>query len=120
MWHRRLLAPAAEPSTEQRPFPLRAICERPLSFAPDARSGRWLLHKPPGGLTGAFLRVGSKKSEVVARPRHALPGLGAPSPPQRPSQRAPPRSWQTALSTTTSERVVRREPDACFRGTKQS
>src|ERR1035437_40466 len=40
MWHRRLLALAAEPSTEQRPFPLRAICERPLSFAPDARSGR--------------------------------------------------------------------------------
>ncbi len=34
----------------------------------------------PDGLTEAFLRVGSKKPQVVARPRRALLGLGAASP----------------------------------------
>jgi hypothetical protein len=33
----------------------------------------------PGGLTGAFLRAGSKKPQVVAPPWRALPGLGAAS-----------------------------------------
>ena len=33
----------------------------------------------PDGLTGSVLRVGSKNPKVVARPRRALLGLGAPS-----------------------------------------
>lgn len=50
----------------------------------DPRSGRLQLvvavAQTPGGLTEAFLRVGSKKPQVVARPRRALLGLGAASP----------------------------------------
>jgi len=34
----------------------------------------------PGGLTGAVLRVGSKKPKLVARPWRVLPGLDALSP----------------------------------------
>jgi hypothetical protein len=45
-------------------------------------SARWLLTfvavaQTPGGLTGAFLRVGTKRPKVVARPRRAVLGLGA-------------------------------------------
>jgi hypothetical protein len=44
----------------------------------------------PDGLTEAFLRVGSKKPQVVARPRRALLGLGAASPlSDRHSERGP-------------------------------
>jgi hypothetical protein len=45
----------------------------------DDRFAMRLLHKPPAGPTGAFLRAGSKKLQVVARPRRVLLGLGAAS-----------------------------------------
>src|ERR1022692_4988655 len=57
----------------------------------------------PGGLTGAFLRVGSKKPQVVAHPRRALPSLGAASPfSDRHSERSPGFRRRLCATATTS------------------
>jgi hypothetical protein len=60
-------------------------------------------------LTGAFLRARSKKRQVVARPRRALPSLGAARPLRdRHSERSPRfRRRLCATATTMSEHVDR-------------
>ena len=61
-----------------------------------------------GGLTGAFLRAGSKKWQVVARPRRAVPSLGAARPlSDRHSERSP--GFRRRLCATAS---VQRDSDA--------
>jgi hypothetical protein len=56
-----------------------------------------------GGLTGAFLRAGSKKQQVVARPRRALPSLAAARPlSDRHSERSP--GFRRRLFATASVR----------------
>ncbi len=58
---------------------LRDIQASPLR--PSSRSrGTVAVAQTPGGLTEAFLRAGSKKPQVVARPRRALPDPDAASP----------------------------------------
>jgi hypothetical protein len=71
-----------------------------------------------GGLTEAFLRVRSKKPQVVARPRRALLGLGAASPfSDRHSERGPGfRRRLCATATTKRSRPRPRRTRACFRG----
>src|ERR1039458_6028238 len=68
-----------------------------------------------GGLTEAFLRVRSKKPQVVARPRRALLGLGAASPfSDRHSERGPGfRRRLCATATARSERLACSQPHAC-------
>src|SRR5664280_317466 len=67
----------------------------------------------PGGLTGAFLRAGSKKPQVVPRPRRVLPSLGAASPlSDRHSERSPGvcrRLCATATRGSETERPFERE-----------
>jgi len=55
----------------------------------------------PGGLTEAFLRVGSKKPQVVVCPQRALLGLGAAGPlSDRRSERGPgSRRWLCATAS---------------------
>jgi hypothetical protein len=55
---------------------------------PALANASWAVAQSPGGLTGAFLRVGSKKPEVVARPRRAPPGPRASGLPALPSARS--------------------------------
>jgi hypothetical protein len=63
----------------------------------------------PGGLTEAFLRVGSKKPQVVARLRRALLGLGAASRlSDRHSERGP--GFRKRLCATATVRSERRGP----------
>jgi hypothetical protein len=57
---------------------------RPFRSCARMGFGRSLGHEAvaqsPGGLTGAFLRAGLKKPQVVAHPRPGLPSVGAASP----------------------------------------
>jgi hypothetical protein len=76
----------------------------------------------PGGLTEAFLRVGLKKPQVVARPRRALLGLGAASTlSDRHSERSPgfrgrlvqqPRRGPSASRSTSDAFALRRTSKA--------
>jgi hypothetical protein len=68
----------------------------------------------PEGLTGSVLRVGSKTPKVIARPRRALLGRGAPSAFHgRHSERRPDfRRRLCATASWASERRRRRRPDA--------
>jgi hypothetical protein len=70
---------------------LAARLERQPGTPPSGRSlSAVAVAQSPGGLTEAFLRVGSKKPQVVARPRRAVLGIGAASPlSDRQSERGP-------------------------------
>jgi PAS domain S-box-containing protein len=59
----------------------RGVSSPALTTAPSVPDSPLATHEAvsqtSGGLTGAFLRSGLKKRQVVARPRRALPSLGA-------------------------------------------